>query len=181
MHTALTGLLTLLAGTSLAAGDIIEHVEIGEGFHTSTVQVDFANGNGYLFDVHWQQAGTTGWDLLLAIADESDDVSLDYSVSDWGVFLQGIDAFEDSDWGIGAGWPDVEDYWHYWQKDSAWAPWEFSSIGSDVREVSDGSWDGWVFLSTGEPQSIPAPGVIALLGTGGFFMNRRRRCPVQWR
>ncbi len=175
MHTAVTGLLTLLAGTSLAAGDIIEHVDIGEGFYTSTVQIDFSNGNGYLFDVHWQGTGATGWDLLLAIAEESDDVSIDYSVSDWGVFLQGIVAFDDSDWGVGAGWPEVEDYWHYWQRESSSQQWEFSSIGADVRQVTDGSWDGWVFLSPGEPQPVPAPGVLVLLGIGGFYGKRRAR------
>jgi hypothetical protein len=175
MRTTVVGITALLACTSLCAGDIIDTVEIGEGFYTSTVQIDFSNGNGYLFDVHWEETGTTGWDLLLAIAEESDDVALDYSVSEWGVFLQGIVAFDDSDWGVGTGWPEVEDYWHYWQRESSSQPWEFSSIGADVRQVSDGSWDGWVFLSAGEPQPVPAPGVLVLLGIGGLFRNRRTR------
>ncbi len=175
MRTSIFWLSGLLFITSPAAAEIIHAFDIGDGFNTSTVQIDFGNGNGYLFDVHWNDADTTGWDLLLSIAEESEDVSLDYSVSEWGVFLQGIDVLDDSDWGVGAGWPEVEDYWHYWQRESSADPWEFSMMGADVRLVSDGSWDGWVFLSAGEPQPVPAPGVLVLFCLGGFLGNRRAR------
>ncbi|MDG2292411.1 MAG: hypothetical protein P8L37_07105 [Phycisphaerales bacterium] len=160
----------------LGSADIIESFDVGEGLFTSTVQIDFANGNGYLFEVRWSSGTTTGWDLMTTIADEVDGFSLDYSTSEWGVFLQGIDAFGDSDWGIGAGWPDVEDYWHYWTKDSAADDWLFAMVGADVRTVSDGSWDGWVFLSAESPQPIgvPAPGGL-LIGTLALFTCRSRR------
>ena len=175
MRISIPWTLALVVSASPVAADIIDAFDIGEGFNTSTVQIDFGNGNGYLFDVHWNDPGTTGWDLLMAIAEESEDVSLDYSVSEWGVFLQGIDVLDDSDWGVGAGWPEVEDYWHYWQRESSADPWEFSTMGADVRLVSEGSGDGLVFLSAGEPQSVPAPGVLGLLCLGGFLGNRRAR------
>ena len=109
-------LLTCTAGAGAA---IIETYQVGTGLNTSTVQVDFANGNGYLFEVAWQGAGTTGWDLLLTIADEMDSVELDYSTSEWGVFLMGIEVGDDLDWGDGSGWSEgIEDYWHYWTSES---------------------------------------------------------------
>ena len=174
MRTTTLLLGCTIAPASLHAG-IIDTVEVGEGLSTSTVQVDFSNGNGYVFNVHWMGEGVTGWDLLLAIADELDAVSLDYSTSEWGVFLEGITIGEDSDWGVGAGWPEVEDYWHYWTSDSQGDEWVFAMIGADVREVSDGSWDGWVFLSPDAPQQVPAPGgLLLLLAVAGI--PRRRRC-----
>lgn len=164
----------LLACSTGAAAGIMETYQVGSGLFTSTVQVDFANGNGYLFEVSWQGAGTTGWDLLVTIADEMDSVSLDYSTSEWGVFLMGIGVGDDLDWGDGSGWSEgIEDYWHYWTSDSADSAWDFSMIGADARTVSDGSMDGWVFLSPDAPQALPAPGAIALLAIG--FAGRRRR------
>ncbi|MEE2718979.1 MAG: hypothetical protein VX727_04270 [Planctomycetota bacterium] len=166
--------VTLLACTTGAGAAIIETYQVGTGFYTSAVQVDFANGNGYLFEVAWQDAGTTGWDLLLTIADELEVVDLDYSTSEWGVFLQGITVQGDVDWGDGSGWSEgIEDYWHYWTGDSSSSGWSYSMIGADTRTVSDGSVDGWVFLSPDAPQALPAPGAIALLAIG--FVGRRRR------
>ena len=82
--------------------------------------------------------------------------------------------YNDLDWGDGSGWSEgIEDYWHYWTSDSADSAWDFSMIGADARTVSDGSMDGWVFLSPDAPQALPAPGAIALLAIG--FAGRRRR------
>ena len=95
----------VLLGPTAAGAAIIDTFEVGSGLYTSSVQIDFASGNGYTFNVHWQDASTTGWDLLLAISADLDLVELDYSTSEFGVFLQGIEVMGDSDWGIGPGGP----------------------------------------------------------------------------
>lgn len=166
--------LVIVGAAEFSAAEIVDSFDIGEGLFTSTVQIDFANGNGYVFDVRWTAGGTTGWDLMTAIAVELDEFVLDYSTSEWGVFLQGIETFGDSDWGVGAGWPEVEDYWHYWTRVSSENDWIFSTAGADVRTVSDGSWDGWVFLSPDAPQPsvVPAPGGFCL---GAMVLLKRRR------
>ena len=56
----------LLCATGAQAA-IIDTYQVGTGLNTSTVQVDFQNGNGYLFEVSWQGAGTTGWDLMVTM------------------------------------------------------------------------------------------------------------------
>ena len=114
MNKFFTACSVLLCATGAQAA-IMDTYQVGTGLNTSTVQIDFQNGNGYLFEVSWQGEGTTGWDLMTTIADEIDGFALDYSTSEWGVFLMGITAFDDYDWGTGAGWQDgIEDYWHYW-------------------------------------------------------------------
>ena len=174
MNKFFTACSALLCATGAQAA-IIDTYQVGTGLNTSTVQVDFQNGNGYLFEVSWQGAGTTGWDLMVTIADEIDGFDLDFSTSEWGVFLMGITAFDDNDWGTGAGWQDgIEDYWHYWTSDSMGDPWVSSMVGVDSRIVSNGSMDGWVFMSPDAPQLVPAPGAIALLAIG-FAARRRRR------
>jgi len=164
----------VLLGTSTAAAAIIDTVDVGTGLYSSLVQIDFANGNGYAFNVHWQDASTTGWDLLLTIAADLDTVELDYSTSEFGVFLQGIEVMGDVDWGVGAGWPEIEDYWHYWTAEPGEDDWTFAMVGADLRTVSDGSLDGWVFLSPDAPQPLPAPGSLLLLAMAGACRRRRR-------
>jgi len=164
----------VLLGTSTAGAAIIDTFDVGAGQYSSSVQIDFANGNGYTFNVHWQDASTTGWDLLLTIAADLDSVELDYSTSEFGVFLQGIEVMGDVDWGVGAGWPEIEDYWHYWTAEPGEDDWSFAMVGADLRTVSDGSLDGWVFLSPDAPQALPAPGALLLLAMAGACRRRRR-------
>ena len=164
----------MLGAVPVAGGAIVETFQVGTGLLTSTVQVDFSNGNAYSFEVSWQDAGTTGWDLMTTIADELDEVSLDFSTSQWGVFLEGIGVDDDYEYGVGAGWNEgIEDYWHYWTADSASDPWAVSGVGADSRLASDGSTDGWVFLSSDAPFTVPAPGALGLLSIA--VMGRRRR------
>ena len=174
--TASAALLACVASTVCHA-DIIEVIDVGDGLFTSTVQVDFANGNGYLFNVGWTVGGTTGWDLMTTIAGNIVDFDVQYSTSEWGVFLEGITYGQDTDFGVGAGWPDVEDYWHYWTRDTMADDWSLSFTGADTRQVQDGSWDAWVFLSPDAPQAaaVPAPGGLALLALSAVGSVRRRR------
>lgn len=169
--------LTIGAVAPLCSADIIDVIDVGDGLFTSSVQIDFGDGDGYVFNVGWSGGGTTGWDLMLTIADEVDSFDLQYSTSQWGVFLEGIDYGLSSDYGVGAGWPDVEDYWHYWNRDSESSDWSFAPTGVDTRLVSDGSWDGWVFLSPDAPQSteVPSPGGLVLLAVAAASGRRRRR------
>ena len=176
-HTTASAVFCACAVAAACPADIIDIINVGDGLFTSTVQIDFADGDGYLFNVGWTSVDTTGWDLMLTIADNVDSFELQYSTSEWGVFLEGITYGANSDLGVGAGWPDVEDYWHYWTRESAESEWAFSWTGADARQVADGSWDGWVFLSPDAPQAtgIPAPGGLALLALSLCSTRRRRR------
>ena len=155
---------------STAHADLIEEFDIGSGLFMSHVQVDFNNGNAYLFNVSYMEDDLSGWDLMLEIAESMDDlVDLDYSESQWGVFLTGIAIGDDHDWGDGSGWPDQDDYWAYWitGSNAQGLPmeWASSPVGASDRIVHDGSWDGWTFNIDGAsaPQPVPAPGVLPCL------------------
>lgn len=171
-HVVFAGLM--LGAVPAVQGEILETYQVGSGLLMSSVQIGFANGNEYRFEVSWQGQGVTGWDLMTTIASEVDGFTLQFQTSQWGVFLEGIGFDGDYDWGDGSGWSEgIEDYWHYWTADSAADPWVSSMVGADSRQVSDGSMDGWVFLSSDAPATVPAPGGLLLAAMA--FTRRRRR------
>ncbi|MBM4052950.1 MAG: hypothetical protein FJ270_09465 [Planctomycetes bacterium] len=155
-----------LASSSSAA--IQATFDIGSGSSTSSVQVDFANGNGYLFNVSWNQP-MTGYQLLQTIDAGLDTVSHSAQTYSFGVFVTGIGVGADNDFGTGDLWP-IENYWHYWTQDSG--SWQLASVGASSRTIFDGSFDAWVFGSPAVPQAVPAPGALALFALG--LRSRRR-------
>jgi hypothetical protein len=155
-----------LASSSSAA--IIASFSVGTGSNTSSVQVDFSNGNGYLFTVAWDEP-MNGYQLLQYIDNQFESVSHTAQVFSFGVFVTGIGAGTDTEYGEGDLWP-VENYWHYWTKDSG--QWEQSMVGASDRTIFNGSFDAWVFGSSVAPQAVPAPGALALLALG---LRPRRR------
>ncbi len=155
-----------------ASGAIVDTIDVGEGVFTSNVQIDFSNGNGYLFNIRWTQQPTTGWDLLLAIDEAEESFTLDSWSSEWGEFIVGLGYGDDWDWGDGADWP-APNWWHYWVQESAGDSWSEAAFGSTDRAAQHGSWDGWVFGSDAAPQAAPAPATLALLGLAA--LRRRRR------
>ncbi|MSR19317.1 MAG: hypothetical protein EXS00_09215 [Phycisphaerales bacterium] len=162
----------LLSLGSVAQGSIIHEYETGSGSNTSTVQVDFQNGNGYLLTHHWNDSGIDGWDAIVAIDIAIESMSLQYEVYSWGAYLTGITMASDHDFGNGDRWPAVENYWHYWNRDSG--AWEQSWVGASDDALFNGSWDAWVFGSPAAPQAVPAPGVLALAVAGAMAAGRRR-------
>ena len=160
---------------SSAAAGLVESFVIGSGAQSSHVQIQFANGNSYLYEVRYDVAGT-GRSLFDAIAAAQPGYfafeTIDFS---FGTALFGISVGGDSNAGFGTP-PAYLDYWHYWTRGSADASWSESWVGFGARIVSDGSWDGWVFDSASEPAAVPVPGA-GVIPAVGVLMNpiRRRR------
>lgn len=167
---------------TLANASLVGTFEVGSGSSTSHLQFDFANGNSYLYTVHWEglDGTTTGRDLfdIVATAQPSFFVSEIVTFS-FGDALYGQTIGGDTNAGFGTP-PDYLDYWHYWLRESDADAWESAFVGFGDRVVSNGSWDGWVFGSDGGPAAVPAPGVLAALiavtgiGRGPLSRSRRR-------
>jgi hypothetical protein len=149
---------------------IIDTFSVGSGASTSTIQIDFANGNGYIISYSWDGAAT-GWSALLAIDAAVTDMAIQYQTFSFGVFLTGISIGPDHDYGTGDLWP-IENYWHYWTAEGD-AAFEAAMFGAADRTLQDGSRDAWVFGSSVAPAAIPAPGALALAACAG--LSRRRR------
>jgi hypothetical protein len=155
-----------LASSSSAA--IIASYSVGSGSSTSSVQIDFSNGNGYLFTVRWDEP-MNGYQLLQYIDSQLETVSHTAQVFSFGAFVTGIGVGADTEYGEGDQWP-IENYWHYWTQDSG--SWQQAMVGASDRTIFNGSFDAWVFGSSVAPQAVPAPGALALLVLG---MRSRRR------
>jgi hypothetical protein len=155
-----------LASSSSAA--IIASYSVGSGSSTSSVQIDFSNGNGYLFTVRWDEP-MNGYQLLQYIDSQLETVSHTAQVFSFGAFVTGIGVGADTEYGEGDQWP-IENYWHYWTQDSG--SWQQAMVGASDRTIFNGSFDAWVFGSSVAPQAVPAPGALALLVLG--LRSRRR-------
>lgn len=169
MWTALAvAMVASCAGSATA--DLVGNWTVGTGASASFVQVEFGNGNAYLYECRWDGA-MTGQGLFELIASQQVGF-FDFEVISFsfGDALFGISIGADADEGFGTP-PDYLDYWHYWTREGA-GQWSESFIGFGDRVVSDGSWDGWVFDSSAAPASVPAPGAMALLA---FVLPRARR------
>lgn len=178
-HTATIGAASaacvVISFTSPAHAAIIDTFSVGTGASTSTIQIDFANGNGYVINYSWD-GPATGWSALLAIDAAITDMAIQYQTFSFGVFLTGISIGADHDYGTGDLWP-IENYWHYWTAQPTDAPgsWTSSMIGAADRVLVDGARDAWVFGSPALPQAVPAPGALVTLALAGALARRRRR------
>lgn len=165
----------VMAFTAPARSAIIDTFSVGSGASTSTIQIDFANGNGYIITYSWD-GPATGWSALLAIDAALADMAIQYQTFSFGVFLTGVSIGADHDYGTGDLWP-IENYWHYWTAQPTDAPgsWTSSMIGAADRVLTSGARDAWVFGSPALPQAVPAPGAIVTLVFAGALTSRRRR------
>lgn len=152
--------VSLFVLASSANAGILGSFSAGSGESSASIQVDFANGNGYLFDWHFTGASTSGWAALNGLADALDELTIQADDFGWGEFLTGVGINTDWDYGTGDQWP-IENYWHYWVKDTG--AWEQSWVGASDRILENGDADAWVFGSSALPQSVPAPGAVVLL------------------
>ena len=154
---------------------IVGAFSVGSGASTSTIQVDFANGNGYVITYSWD-GPATGWSALLAVDAALSDMSVQYQTFSFGVFLTGVSIGTDHDYGTGDQWP-IENYWHYWTAQPTDTPgsWTSSPIGAADRVLVNGARDAWVFGSPAQPQPVPAPGALATLAIAVALAGRRRR------
>lgn len=156
---------------SVSNADVAETFELGTGNSTSSFVFQFTNGNQYLYEVSYDGI-MTGQDAVEFIMDSQ----VDYFIADivsysFGDALNGLTIGDDSDEGFGTP-PEYLDYWHYWVKEDATASWEASFSGFGGREISDGSWDGWVFNSNDAP--IPTGASLIALSCVGVMRRRRR-------
>ncbi len=162
-----------LFASAPAAAALVGSWTVGSGANSSFVQIEFGNGNAYLYDVRYDGA-QTGRGLFDTIAAAQPGFfAFEVITFSFGDALFGISIGGDTNSGFGNP-PLYLDYWHYWTRGAVADTWAESFIGFGDRTVSDGSWDGWVFNSATAPAAIPAPGAIALLAIGGLVSRRRR-------
>ncbi len=178
MHRASSIVLVTISAACFAVtaapADLVDTYSVGSGAKTSYLQFDFANSNTYLYAVRYD--GTLrGADLLAIVALAQPGFFSYETVSfSFGDALLGVTIGADTNAGFGTP-PDYVDYWHYWTRDSEATPWIASLIGFADRTVSNGSWDGWVFNSNGQPSAIPTPAAGFLLACVGLTPRRRPR------
>lgn len=154
----------------VAHADIIQSYSLGTGASVSTVQIDFSNGNGYVFELRYD-GELSGFAALQWMAAEAPVFTLQTEVFPWGALVAGIGVGFDYDYGVGDLWP-IENYWHYWVTNDA-DEWTWSDVGASDRMLTHGSADAWVFGSGIPPQTVPgAPAFTLALLT---HKSRRRK------
>jgi hypothetical protein len=152
-----------------AFAGVVASYDVGTGASTSTIQVDFTNGNAYQVTLRWDTA-MNGFDALQAATSAIAGAALAYDAYPFGNFVTGIGFDADYEYGNGDLWP-IENYWHYWTEVNG--QWEMAMFGASDRMLTDGSKDAWVFGSSDVPQAVPAPG--ALLALVAVARRSRRR------
>lgn len=172
VRTLVVGFSSLIFSVASASGAIISSFDVGAGANMAVIQFDQEDGDGYLFNVRWDAAAYTSWDALLAIDTALDSVSITYQTLSFGNFLTGVTIDGDTNYGEGDLWP-IENYWHFWVRDTG--SWVQAEFGANDRILSNGQSDAWVFGSSTLPQSVPAPGALALTLLSLATCRARRR------
>ena len=153
----------------------------GEGANEAIIVIDFDADNYFVFKYKWEGLAS-GWDALAAIeAAGALEVNAkwyeefgSHFVSDF-VYPGG----QKHDYGGGA-----MTGWGYWGSVDG-QNWTLNA-GVDMRQLSNGSWDGWVwsnydFSVSWDPlrgpgqEPIPEPGTVCLLGIGIIFLFGKRK------
>jgi hypothetical protein len=154
-----------------AFAGIVASYDVGTGASTSTIQVDFTNGNAYQVTLRWDTA-MNGFDALQAATSAITGAALAYDAYPFGNFVTGIGFDADYEYGNGDLWP-IENYWHYWTEVNG--QWEMAMFGASDRMLVDGSKDAWVFGSSDVPQAVPAPGATQIGVVCMWHRIRRKR------
>ena len=154
-----------------AFAGVVASYDVGTGASTSTIQVDFTNGNAYQVTLRWDTA-MNGFDALQAATSAITGAALAYDAYPFGNFVTGIGFDADYEYGNGDLWP-IENYWHYWTEVNG--QWEMAMFGASDRMLVDGSKDAWVFGSSDLPQAVPAPGAAQIGVVCMWHRFRRKR------
>ena len=154
-----------------AFAGVVASYDVGTGASTSTIQVDFTNGNAYQVTLRWDTA-MNGFDALQAATSAITGAALAYDAYPFGNFVTGIGFDADYEYGNGDLWP-IENYWHYWTEVNG--QWEMAMFGASDRMLVDGSKDAWVFGSSDLPQAVPAPGAAEIGVVCMWHRFRRKR------
>ena len=161
----------IAVSSSHALAGVVASYDVGTGASTSTIQVDFTNGNAYQVTLHWDTA-MNGFDALQAATSAISGAALAYDAYPFGNFVTGIGFAADYEYGNGDLWP-IENYWHYWTEVNG--QWEMAMFGASDRMLVDGSKDAWVFGSSDVPQAVPAPGAAQIGVVCMWHRFRRKR------
>lgn len=169
--SAAAAFAAIVISSSHAFAGVVASYDVGTGASTSTIQVDFTNGNAYQVTLRWDTA-MNGFDALQAATSAISGAALAYDAYPFGNFVTGIGFGADYEYGNGDLWP-IENYWHYWTEVNG--QWEMAMFGASDRMLVDGSKDAWVFGSGDAPQTVPAPGALLALVTAARRPRRPRR------
>ena len=169
--SAAAAFAAIAISSSHAFAGIVASYDVGTGASTSTIQVDFTNGNAYQVTLRWDTA-MNGFDALQAATSAITGAALAYDAYPFGNFVTGIGFDADYEYGNGDLWP-IENYWHYWTEVNG--QWEMAMFGASDRMLVDGSKDAWVFGSSDVPQAVPAPGATQIGVVCMWHRFRRKR------
>jgi len=169
--SAAAAFAAIAISSSHAFAGIVASYDVGTGASTSTIQVDFTNGNAYQVTLRWDTA-MNGFDALQAATSAITGAALAYDAYPFGNFVTGIGFDADYEYGNGDLWP-IENYWHYWTEVNG--QWEMAMFGASDRMLADGSKDAWVFGSSDLPQAVPAPGAAEIGVVCMWHRFRRKR------
>jgi len=169
--SAAAAFAAIAISSSHAFAGVVASYDVGTGASTSTIQVDFTNGNAYQVTLRWDTA-MNGFDALQAATSAITGAALAYDAYPFGNFVTGIGFDADYEYGNGDLWP-IENYWHYWTEVNG--QWEMAMFGASDRMLVDGSKDAWVFGSSDVPQAVPAPGAAEIGVVCMWHRFRRKR------
>ena len=169
--SAAAAFAAIAISSSHAFAGIVASYDVGTGASTSTIQVDFTNGNAYQVTLRWDTA-MNGFDALQSATSAITGAALAYDAYPFGNFVTGIGFDADYEYGNGDLWP-IENYWHYWTEVNG--QWEMAMFGASDRMLVDGSKDAWVFGSSDVPQAVPAPGAAQIGVVCMWHRFRRKR------
>ena len=157
------GAFLLLATGASAMATV---VPVGMGDNHAALQVEFADGANYTFEVAFDGA-MSGMGLFDAVEAATGLTTVRVF---GGAFIDGVTYDGHSNVGFGGG----EDWWHYWIK-APGGEWQMSFISATERVVADGTADGWVYGRGTPPLPEPATAMLLLAAAGGLGRRRRSR------
>ena len=166
----------MVVGIAVSTAQAVVEYSVGTGDNEAFLTVDF----GYeIFDFSYKWEGSesvSGWTLL----DEIDIAGAFDADATWYESFQSH-LINDLSYGSAAKYDGGTSWGYYTSIDGA--VWTSSPVGLDLRQVSDGDWDGWSWgpinsswehlRAPGEP--IPEPVSLILLGTGALLIRARKR------
>jgi hypothetical protein len=148
-------IVILMTVGSSALADVIS---VGSGVNTAGVYIEWSDGYWTEFEVKFGQdkTDTTTGLALLQELDSAGSIDFTLTTMDygWGIAIEGIEYVDGALSHYNPGWVEDEEWWHYWIRNAGEVEWSSSLVGSDVRIVSDGDMDGWIYGRAGTPLEI---------------------------
>jgi hypothetical protein len=163
---------------------------VGTGENRAALVIDWNDGvnpDSLVWGYRWDETAT-GTDMIQAIDAADSRFTVNGSVGQYGLFVDGIRYdFGNTQIHDQATTPDWSMTWSYWvstiENSSSWTS---SWVGASDRVLVDGSCDGWSFTAWDESYNpvtapsnpvaaVPEPVTIGLLAMGVLGVIRKRR------